>query len=83
MTPPRASAPPTWSSIHAPAKDIAVTLERAAEMLGYSAATIRRAIRKTEDDGTFPPPLPAKHPSGGYRIKVTDLERWFDSLPDA
>lgn len=62
---------------------LAYTVATAAEAVSLSQDTIRRAIRKTKDDGEFPPPLPAKRITAGYRIKATDLTKWLDSLPDA
>lgn len=65
------------------ARGIAQDIATSAESVGFSPDTIRRAIRKTDDDGTFPPPLAAKRTPKGYRIRVADLDAWFESLPDA
>lgn len=62
---------------------LAVGIARGADLVDVSPDTIRRAIRKTTDDGVFPPPLAAKRTPAGYRIRVTHLSAWFDSLPDA
>lgn len=62
---------------------IGVDIATAAELVGFSADTIRRAIRKTKADGVFPPPLAAKRTPKGYRIRTAALEAWFDALPDA
>ncbi|HEY8720114.1 hypothetical protein [Pengzhenrongella sp.] len=58
-------------------------LNTAAAWLGFSTQTIRRAIRKTVDDGVFPPPLSAKRTPGGYRILAGPAQAWLESLPDA
>lgn len=65
------------------AAPLAYDIANAAEAVGFSADTIRRAIRKTRADDVFPPPLRAKRTPKGYRVKVSDLDAWFDSLPDA
>ena len=63
---------------------LAVTIDEAADLVPASESTIRRAIRKVTDDGTFPPPLPAKRNGKGHlSIKVSDLEAWHDSWEDA
>lgn len=63
---------------------ISCTIADAAEATGFSADTIRRAIRKTRDDGVFPHPLTgAKKAAGKYIIPTTALESWVDKLPDA
>lgn len=55
---------------------IAVTQQEAAEMVGLSLTTIKRAVRAGE--------LPAKRRgSRTTRISVAALEAWFDGLPDA
>ena len=65
---------------------IAYTIGQAAEQVGYSDKTIRKAIHAT-DPAAFPPPLKAKN--GGsekkpsYRILHADLMAWAESLPDA
>lgn len=62
---------------------LALGVAEAAEAVSLSPDTMRRAIRKTVDDGVFPPPLRAKRTPKGYRVKVTDLDKWLESLPDA
>jgi excisionase family DNA binding protein len=60
---------------HAP---LAVGLREAADLAGVSTDTVRRAIHATE-----PPYLKAKRVGARFAIKVSDLEDWLDSLPDA
>lgn len=62
---------------------VAFDIAGAAEAVSLSPDTIRRAIRKTKPDDQFPPMLRAKRTPKGYRVKVADLDAWFDSLPDA
>ena len=65
---------------------IAYRLDEAAEAVGVSPMTIRRAIAATKPDA-FPPPLRAKNVGTdrkrSYRISHVDLVAWFDSLKDA
>lgn len=62
---------------------VALSIGEAADAVGVSKETIRRAIHtgrlkakrtgaKTDGDGT-----------GKYLIRVTELEAWFDGLVDA
>lgn len=61
---------------------ILYTLSEAAEQVGLSVPTMRRAIKST-DPQAFPPPLRAKLAGGSYRIAHDELERWAKSLTDA
>jgi hypothetical protein len=62
---------------------IAVPLREAARIVPFSYDTLLRATRAT-DPAAFPPPLKAKRDSKGrILVKVSDLEAWHDSLPDA
>jgi predicted DNA-binding transcriptional regulator AlpA len=61
---------------------LAYKLKDAAEAVGQSQATLRRAIHAT-DPTAFPPPLRAKSTSRGFLILATELDRWLGSLPDA
>ena len=63
----------------------AFNVAAAAVAYGVSESTIRRAIRKTKDDGEFPPPLAAKRVGGKgtFSIHVTALDEWHDRLEDA
>lgn len=54
---------------------IAVELKDAAAMVGLHADTLRKAINKRD--------LPAKKSGRKILVKVTDLDAWVDSLPDA
>ena len=58
-----------------------LTLTEAAEQVGMSQQTIRRAVKAT-DPGKFPHPLPAKRVGTSYRIRAVDLAAWVDALPD-
>lgn len=58
-----------------------LTLTEAAESVGMSVDTIRRATKAT-DPAKFPHPLPSKLVGHARRIKATDLAAWVDSLPD-
>ena len=53
----------------------AVSIRQAADSYGLDPATIRQAIDKLD--------LPAKKVGRKILIRTTDLEGWFDSLPDA
>lgn len=55
-----------------------VGIKAAAELMGVSPDTIKRAIRATE-----PPYLKAKKIGARISIRVTDLETWIAQLPDA
>ena len=60
------------------------TLKEAAEATPFSESTLRRAVKKIRDDGTFPHPCHAKRGSKGeYLIPEASLRAWIDSLPDA
>lgn len=63
----------------------AFTVAAAAAAYGVSESTLRRAIRKTKDDGKFPPPLAAKRVGGkgAFSIHVDALDEWHDRLEDA
>lgn len=58
-----------------------LTLTEAAEAVGMSELTMRRAVKAT-DPAKFPHPLPAKKVGKAYRIKADDLAAWVDALPD-
>lgn len=60
-----------------------MSVNEAAAEVSMSVSTIRRAIRKTKQDGDFPPPLPAKKVGGAYRVAAAALTAWIDLLPDA
>lgn len=53
---------------------LAVSLTEAAEMLGFSERTIRRAIAETKPSKK----LRAAKVRGQWRIRVADLESWLD-----
>lgn len=57
---------------------IAVTVAQAAEMVGVSTDTIKRAIHSQK-----PPNLRAKKVGTKISIAVKDLAAWHESLPDA
>lgn len=60
-----------------------LTVEEAADVARCCSETIRRAIRKTVDDGLYPPPLPVagRHGSRGqYLIWPDDLRVWLTGL---
>lgn len=67
-----------------------MSLPEAAEEVGVSVDTLRRAIHAT-DPAQFPPPLAAKRMTkrgstdrnAPYRIPASALQAWIDSLPDA
>jgi hypothetical protein len=65
---------------------VALPLGKAAEAVGQSVDTLKRAIHAT-DPASFPPPLRAKRAgtasNSGYLVLVSELERWVNSLPDA
>lgn len=65
---------------------IVLPLKDAAEAVGLSADTLRKAIKAT-DPNAFPPPLRAKkaghHEKAGYYIAADDLREWFARWPDA
>lgn len=54
---------------------IAYTLEEAAQQVGLSEKTLRRAIHAT-DPNAFPHPLPAVRLGKGYRVLHDDLVEW-------
>lgn len=56
----------------------AFTIAQAADLKGVSTRTLHRAIRATE-----PPFLRAKKIGGRIRIGESDLEDWWQQLPDA
>jgi excisionase family DNA binding protein len=58
--------------------EAAYPIKDAAALYHVSEDTIRRAIHATE-----PPFLKAKKIGGRIRILASDLQAWFDSLPDA
>lgn len=60
---------------------ILLTLAQAAESVGMSVDTIRRATKAT-DPARFPHPLPSKLAGNVRRIKATDLAAWVDAMPD-
>ena len=53
-------------------------LREAAAIKGVSVDTLRRAIKATAGNV-----LRAKQLGKGYGIKASDLDAWFDGLPDA
>lgn len=62
---------------------LALTREEAADSVGVSFDTIRRAInagalkaKRTSKDADG-------NPTGKYLVRVRDLEEWFDGLVDA
>ena len=59
-----------------------LSLAEAAESVGMSVDTIRRAIKAT-DPTKFPHPLPAKRAGNAHRIRAVDLAAWVDQLPDS
>ena len=65
---------------------IAYKIDEAADQVGVSSDTIRRAIRQIKP-GAYPPPLRAKNAGTdkkpSYRILHAELERWAASLADA
>ena len=65
---------------------IAYTLPEAAEQVGVSVDTIRRAIRQTKPN-VYPPALRAKNAGTdrkpSYRILHAELLAWAESLQDA
>lgn len=65
---------------------IAYKIDEAAEQVGVSSDTIRRAIRATKP-GTFPPPLRAKNfgteKKPSFRILHDVLIAWANSMKDA
>lgn len=72
---------------HAPVATLLPTLvlnvEEAAQVGRCCTDITRRAIRKTVDDGLYPPPLPAsgRHgPRGAYISRVGDLDNWLTRL---
>lgn len=54
---------------------LAVSIKTAAERVELSQDSIRTAINKQQ--------LPAKRVGRVLRIRVTDLEAWFDGLDDS
>lgn len=60
---------------------LAYSVPEAAEAVGVSESTIRRAIAAT-DPAKYPPPLDAgRHgPAGKYVIAAGDLKSWVQSL---
>lgn len=62
---------------------VALPLDEAAESVGVSVRTLRRALHQTKT-GVYPPPIAGKKDSKGrITISVRELERWHDSLDDA
>lgn len=65
---------------------IAYKLDEAAEQVGVSVDTIRRAIRATKP-GVYPPPLRAKNfgteKKPSYRVLHDVLMAWAASMKDA
>lgn len=60
------------------------SLAEAADRTPYSEQTIRRAVKKVRDDGSFPHPMHSKRGSKGeYLIPSTSLQTWIDNLPDS
>ena len=62
---------------------LVLNVEEAARVGRCCPDIIRRALRKTVDDGVYPPPLPpaGRHgPRGAYIIRVTDLDDWLTRL---
>jgi excisionase family DNA binding protein len=59
------------------AREEALTVAEAAELLRVSPDHIKRAIRSTGAAGQ-PVPLPAKLVGRGYRIRASALWDWFD-----
>lgn len=60
-----------------------LTVEEAADVARCCPETIRRAIRKSVDDGSYPPPLPVagRHGARGqYLIWPDDLREWLTRL---
>ena len=53
-------------------------LREAASIKRVSVDTLRRAIKATEGNT-----LAAKKAGKGYRVKASDLDAWFEGLPDA
>lgn len=62
------------------------TIAEAVLAYNTSESTIRRAIRKTSDDGKYPPPLRAKRKGtkgkGSIVIHVDDLDAWIEAHED-
>lgn len=56
----------------------AYRLKEAAEIKGVSQDTLRRAIKATSGNT-----LTAKKAGKGYLVKASDLDAWFDGLPEA
>lgn len=62
---------------------LAYTLKQAEQVVPFSESTLSRALRKTEDDGTFPHPLKGRRDSKGRGVVLaTDLQAWLEALPD-
>lgn len=64
---------------------LVLNVEEAARVARCCPDIIRRAIRKSIDDGVYPPPPPppaaGRHgPRGPYVIRVTDLDDWLTRL---
>lgn len=60
-----------------------LTVDEAARIARCCPETIRRAIRKTVDDGQYPPPMPiaGRHGARGqYLIWPDDLHAWLTCL---
>lgn len=53
-------------------------LRTAAEIKSVSVDTLRRAIKATEGNV-----LIAKKAGKGYRVTASELDAWFDRLPNA
>lgn len=66
---------PNVAPVHRPNGPYAISVKDAADMVGLDATTVRSAIDKQQ--------LPAKKVGRVLRIRVSDVEAWFDGLDDA